>query len=155
MRWPQPAKPGNALQKHSPPPLPHTERELASARPPPPPPPPSTTTILYRTGWPAAFAHLSADGGPWTAAPGVALPPPGPGDGRWRALVVPTAGKVELVLTDGAGAWDTPDPAAPKGVNYTTRGGGVWTVRRGVAARVAVPAERAGEPGAGGWGWVQ
>lgn len=67
---------------------------------------------------------------------------------------MPSAGKVEVVFTDGVGAWDTPDPTAPKGVNYTMRGGGVWTVRRGAAARVAVPEERAADPGAGGWGWV-
>lgn len=129
------------------------EAELASLRPAPAGSehgPSTTTTILYKTGWEAAYAHCSIDGGEWGDIP---LPAPRAADGHWRALTIPSAGRVRCVFTDGRGSWDSPDPYAPQGSHYAMDGGGVFTVRRGRCARVEVPAGQDGE--AGGWAWVE
>jgi hypothetical protein len=122
----------------------------ASLRPSPPP----SITLRYATGWRHAYAHFSADGGAWTPSPGVRLAASDDGSGE-LVLTVP-ASRREFVLNDGGGGdsaavataddgggagraarrWDTPDPFAPRGVNYVIDGPGVWRLAGGKLARV-------------------
>lgn len=114
------------------------EAEVAALQPPPPPPPPAvpTITLRYHTAWPAAYAHFAADGGAWTPSPGVKLADAAADGDGWKELVVP-ASSLEFVLNDGGSSgassrrWDTPDPFAPRGVNYRIEAPGVWRLSGG------------------------
>ena len=109
-----------------------TEAEVAELRAELSPPPPSTSssspssssgtttiTLRYSTGWQEAYCHLSRDGRSWTTAPGVKLAAapadaPNPGD---RELRIEGARRLDFVMTDGHGNWDTPVPS------YSAHGG--------------------------------
>lgn len=98
----------------------------------PPAPPAATITLRYASGWRDVYAHFSADGGTWTAPPGVKLVDGGESVGHDRLLTVP-ATRLEFVLTDGF-AWDTPDPYGAKGKggkNYSIDGPGAWRLKSG------------------------
>jgi hypothetical protein len=102
-----------------------------------PPPPPSTSpsaaagtiTLMYSTGWSEAFCHYSRDGRAWTAVPGCKLGAPGAGGGGGsgdRELRIEGARRLDFVMTDGHGNWDTPVPsyASSNGSGNSSDGGG-------------------------------
>jgi hydroxymethylpyrimidine pyrophosphatase-like HAD family hydrolase len=73
-------------------------------------------TIHYRTGWPKAYLHYTADSGTtWQTAPFLTkrISPVGP-DFRVGFVELPHCGNpsadggVQFVLTDGLGSWDNP-----------------------------------------------
>ena len=118
------------------------EAEVAALKPPPPPPTLTPTiTLRYFTGWRDAYAHYATDGSPaWTPSPGVQLAEAA--GGGWKELVVP-ASRLEFVLNDGGSGgsasgrrWDTPDPTAPRGVNYVIDAPGVWRLSGGKLEKV-------------------
>jgi hypothetical protein len=88
----------------------------------------ATTTgvfLAYETSWPEAYLLHSADGGAWSPAPGARLSPgEGPHAGR-RVIALPAAARVEFVLTDGGGKFDSPNPYGEPGrpKNYVAEAG--------------------------------
>ena len=99
-----------------------TESELSELRAELAPPPSTssssssategTITLLYATGWKEAFCHFSKDGRAWTEVPGLKLVAsstnPGGGD---RQLRIEGTKRLDFVMTDGHGNWDTPVPS--------------------------------------------
>lgn len=103
-----------------------TEAEVAELRAelsPSPPPTSSTSssspstnttgtiTLRYSTGWQEAFVHFSRDGRAWTAVPGVKLVEAPNSTGGDRELRIEGARRLDFVMTDGRGNWDTPVPS--------------------------------------------
>ena len=68
-----------------------------------------TITLVYATGWNSAFCHYSLDGRAWTAVPGMKLAS-GAG-GADREIRIEGARRLDFVMTDGHGNWDTPVPS--------------------------------------------
>jgi len=84
---------------------------------------------MYSTGWSEAFCHYSRDGRAWTAVPGCKLGAPGAGGGGGsgdRELRIEGARRLDFVMTDGHGNWDTPVPsyASSNGSGNSSDGGG-------------------------------
>lgn len=104
-----------------------TEAEVAELRAELSPSPPASSspstatataiTLRYSTGWQEAFAHFSRDGRAWTAVPGVKLVEAS-NPGGDRELRIEGARRLDFVMTDGHGNWDTPVPS------YAAHGGG-------------------------------
>jgi hypothetical protein len=88
----------------------------------------TTTTgvfLAYETSWPEVYLLHSADGGAWSPAPGARLSRgEGPHAGR-RVIALPAAARVEFVLTDGGGKFDSPNPYGEPGrpKNYVAKAG--------------------------------
>ncbi|CAK0787804.1 hypothetical protein CVIRNUC_011026 [Coccomyxa viridis] len=85
--------------------------------------------LVYQSGWNRVFMHCNIDGKGWTELPGMELQNgQDPGVGR---VIVLWGSRVEFVMTNAEGSWDTPDPYSGGKRNYVIEAPGRYHLKSG------------------------
>ncbi|MFX3636645.1 MAG: carbohydrate binding domain-containing protein [Candidatus Pristimantibacillus sp.] len=72
------------------------------------PPPGNKVTVYYKEGWTNANIHYRAEGGAWTAVPGVAMVNDPLNQGYKKITIdIGTATRLEACFNNGSGQWDS------------------------------------------------
>ncbi|KAK9836988.1 hypothetical protein WJX81_004476 [Elliptochloris bilobata] len=126
-----------AAQTAAPAPPLQLQAPARAVQPPAPPAPPAvdTVTLEYQTGWGRTFLHYKADGGGWTAVPGVLMEAGGAGMPGCQVLSV-AGRRLEFVVNNGGHDWDTPDPYGSGRKNYVIDAPGRYRLKSGRIARL-------------------
>ncbi|KAK9905571.1 hypothetical protein WJX75_002343 [Coccomyxa subellipsoidea] len=90
-------------------------------------------TITYQTGWNRAFLHYNADGKGWTQVPGEEMEW-GSGDLAGNRVKRISGTRVEFVINNTEGGWDTPDPSTGS-KNYVIDAPGRYHLKSGKIVR--------------------
>ncbi|CAL8472077.1 g11619 [Coccomyxa elongata] len=94
-----------------------------------------TITITYQTGWNRAFLHYNVDGKGWTQVPGEEMLP-GTGDLAGLRVKQVVGNRVEFVINNTEGGWDTPDPSTGS-KNYVIDAPGRYHLKSGKIVQMA------------------
>ncbi|GBF90668.1 hypothetical protein Rsub_03240 [Raphidocelis subcapitata] len=95
--------------------------------------PSGTITLQYFSGWGDVFIHYCADGKGWTKSPGVKLA--SSPDGSCRSVTVP-AQRLEFVMNNGQGEWDSPGRYSDAPGNYQADAPGTYKLKSGRLERL-------------------
>lgn len=116
--------------------VPEIEQEAQPAEPIPQPVAQNTITVAYQTGWKRVMLHYRADGLAWTDLPGVQMQSGSDDLAGYKVMQV-RGNKIEFVLNDGSGQWDTPDPyGAGQSKNYRIDTPGTYRLKDGRVSKL-------------------
>ncbi|KAK9805187.1 hypothetical protein WJX72_004677 [[Myrmecia] bisecta] len=96
---------------------------------------PPCITVAYETGWGLVYLHYNVDGQGWTKSPGIPMQE-GREDLAGKKVLEVRGHRLEFVLNDGAGDWDTPDPSGGGRRNYVIDSPGRYRLKSGQLHRV-------------------
>jgi negative regulator of replication initiation len=91
----------------------------------------NTITVAYETGWSNAWLHFCTDKQGWTQAPGVRMQD-GQGALAGKKVLSLDGNRIEFVVNNGSGDWDTPNPYGSSTIkNYVIDSPGVYVLKAG------------------------
>ncbi|CAL5224838.1 g7592 [Coccomyxa viridis] len=92
--------------------------------------------LSYLSGWTRAFVHYNVDGQGWTELPGTELRRDERDPAGARTIVIPGK-RLEFVMTNAEGGWDTPDPYSGGKKNYVIEAPGRYHLKSGRLQQLA------------------